>query len=428
MMLKTAGTFLLKVASKKGWEYLTEKDLDSILDNVFEGMSKENRNYNKVFGNNTILLREVFCDDKLLKSIGNFLINEGSIFDSDNIKIIEMKIDQSKIKISDIKEMLQDFQKHILLNLSLNPKICNNFLVMSVFDLSQNQKEILQILNEGVQIVGDEETEGYADVGGITQFRILAYSFNEFIKEIKKFLDIRSSSKFLSLDKISDEQSQALYQNCSSKKSFEITDSPFKIIYPNISRVKIWFKKKYLNQVEMIEISVFCSTPNIINKLAYLFFSCIPSYGTIQKGHFHKKMKKLVTEVHSHSVYAIKFDPDITQEIKDAGIPKNIRVSEETFFGDPGLPKLKEIESALSKLKEFNNDGTSKIQFFKSKKDAKLIKGALTTFALSSDGRLLAWFRKNQFDDENGKHSALYEWYLKNADFNLITPRKRSVT
>jgi|SRR3989344_2296388 len=426
-MLKTAGIFLLKVAAKHGWNYLKEEDLNSVFDCIFKSMVKENRRYNQIFENNEIFLSEIFYDDEILKSIGEFLVNEeDDLLNYSNFKLIELKINKSEIKKSDINELLEDFQKHLILNLSLNKKIRDNFLVSSVFHLAKGQKQILEILNEGIQIVGDDETDGFTDVGAITQFRILAHSFEDFVQEIKRGIKIKSKSRILILKKISDDEFHSVYQNHSSNKSLEITDSPFKVIYPNISRINIWLKRKYFEKTEIIEISVFCSTPNIVNKLAYLFFSCIPSHGTIQQGEFHKRMKKFVKDIHPHSTYAIKFDPDIVQEIKEAGLSKEIKVTEQTLFGDPGLPRLDEINSVLSKL-ELNTDGSAKIRFFKAKKDAKIIAGALTTFALSSDGRVLAWFRKDQFSSEVDKYTALYNWYLDNAHFNLITPRKRTI-
>ena len=427
MVLKTAGIFLLKVLGKKGWEYLKEKDIEDILDNVFQDMSQENKNYNNIFQKSPILLKELFSDKSLLETLANFLINKEDLLSDKNFSIIKSKIDVSQLSNKDIKELLKDFRKHIILNISLNPKIRDNFLVTAVFDMSNAQKKVLEILTEEIQIVGREDTEGYTDVGAITQFKILAYPFTKFISEIKKKVKLRSSNRFLHVTKISDEEYSATYQNCASNKSLEITDSPFKIIYPNISKVDIWFKKQNKNNLDIIEITVFCSTPNIINKLAYLFFSCIPSHRTIQQGNFHKKMKELVRKKHAHSIYAIMFDPDITKKIKEFGLSKEIIVSKEIFSGDLGLPQVDEIEATLSKLNNLNKDGSSKIQFFKAKKDAKLINGIILTFALSSSGRLLTWFKKEQFNSEDEKYKELYKWYIKNANFDLITPRKRQI-
>lgn len=426
-MLKTIGIFLLKVLGKKGWEYLKEKDLDTILDTVFYDMSKENKNYNAIFKKSPIILRELLTNEYLLESLADFLINKEDLLSDKNFAVIKSKIDNSKLKDNDIKELIEDFRKHIILNLSLNQKIRDNFLVTAVFNMNNAQKQMLEILNEEIQIVGREDTGGYTDVGAITQFKILACDFATFISEIKKMTKTKSSNRFLHVTEISDKEYSATYQNCASNKSIEITDSPFKIIYPNINKINIWFKKQSKNNLEIIEITVFCSTPSIVNKLAYLFFNCIPSYETIQQGNFHKQMKDLVRKEHSHSIYAIKFDPDITKKIKEHGFSKEITVSEETFSGDPGLPRVDEIELVLSQLNNLNLDGSSKIQFFKAKKDAKLIKGIILTFALSSNGRILAWFKKNQFNSENEKYEVLYKWYVKNADFNLISPRKRQI-
>ena len=114
-------------------------------------------------------------------------------------------------------------------------------------------------------------------------------------------------------------------------------------------------------------------------------------------------------------------------QIEEQGMPKNITVHQQTFSGDPGLPMIDKINAVLTGLNELNKDGSSKIQFFKAKKDAKLIDGCLTTFSLSSDGRLLAWFKKGQFKYEKDKYKAMYEWYIKNAEFNTKKPRKRDL-
>ncbi len=426
-MLKTIGIFLIKVIGKKGWELLSENDLDEILDIVFNDMSKESHRYNKILENPPLLLKEIFSQDEILKSVSDVLINEGELLTSENIDRIGKIIDKKQLTTQDIKEMLEDFQKHLILNITLNPKTRDKFLVTSVFYLSKTQKQILELLNEDIEIVGREDTGGFTDIGAITQFKILGFDFDNFIKEIEKIVKIKSSNRFLSLKKINDTEYQAVYQNKSSNKCIEITDSPFKIIYPNINKINVWFRKENKNNLEIIEITVFCSTPKIVNKLAYIFSSCIPSNSTIQQGNFHKKMKDFVQKKHHQSIYAIRFDPDITKKIKELGIPKEISVSEETFSGDPGLPQIDEIENIITNLNNLNTDGSSKIQFFKAKKDASLLQGILVTFCISSNGRLLGWFKKDQFDSEETKYKTLHKWYKANAEFNLLIPHKRKI-
>ena len=206
-MLKILGTFLLKAIAKRGWETLNEKDINFILEKTIDDMSKEDKKYNLILGKNPILLKEIFNDEIVLEKMGNFLLNEEELVNNNNlIAILSKKIDNKIINEKLVNEIINDFQKYLLFNISLNPKIKDKFLVTAVFNLSKSQKQALEILTEQVEVVEPEETEGYTDVGGITQFRVLAYNFDKFMESLKKQLKLKSKSRFINVEKESDDK------------------------------------------------------------------------------------------------------------------------------------------------------------------------------------------------------------------------------
>lgn len=422
-MYSLAGEILLSILKNKVFGPLTTPQLEDLLESVFDELSKLNRNYNKIFNNNPILIKEVFMEEEILEEIALFLTNKGKL--KENSKIINLIKQKVDIKKDYINELLGDFQDKLILTIIKNPLIKDEFIVTTLFDMNQTQKEVFKAVIDEMRIVGEEETGRFIDYGAITQFRILAHDFENFIEEIKKHTRIKNPNRFIRFKKKSKDFYVGIYQNRFSNRTLNIEDSPFKIVYPNIHRVKIWFKKKKIGKVKAIEISVFLATPLILNRLGSIFISCLPAINHFQKGNFHKKMKKFVMEAYPHSVCAIKFDPDIIQELKLDRMPSDIRVKEEMLSGDAGMLHLKEIKTILSKIREFNSNGEAMILFFKASQDKTFIKGKQATFMISSDGNVSAYFKKEEFPNEDKKFESLYKWYLGHADFNFIKPRSK---
>lgn len=248
---------------------------------------------------------------------------------------------------------------------------------------------------------------------GICMLQIIGTDPEEIVKRVYTLYPNEQDAEFGITKPVKDKNSflsRLVFRR--GKISFEVEnekDDPFHLVYPHINSVDIIISALDA-KLTGSTITIFSANFALRDFLRKILIDALGNHVTIDKITLDSKMKELVKK-YASPIDALRFDPAITEQIKEAGgreIQANI--NRETLLGVPGLPKMEWVQKALSNIPRLKKGQVSDILFFRARHAANFDKEHLITFEVHHDGRVRAFFPAHKFPSAQSMKEPLLQF------------------
>lgn len=292
---------------------------------------------------------------------------------------------------------LQEIYTSVILDHTLAIKERLEELNKNFYDLKQ---EIIKNVGEKsyLKVV---KSSGFPKLYGGFQMRIIGQSLSELFQNLDNYA-FEGKDGFMAIKKINGNEFTTIYIPKKSNNSIRINykGNPYQIVYPPINSVDVWIKQKE----NFIEVTCFSGSFGLDKELYALFRNCAHSKVLFKRITFDRNMKKLLQK-HLGQITTIEYDPLIWGKIEIEGVVQDRVADRATISGEKGIMKHDKIQKLIKSLKKIRPGQVADIYFFKAEESAKFDGKYNTTFDVNHDGRLIAYFNKKKYSDEDMRKS-----------------------